>query len=218
MTRANWLRFGIASVVLLISAHLVDRWVYWHVVDTDIYEQDIGRLLRIMGFLPTWLLAGTALVLHDWPARLAGDARSAWHRGILLVGSAVTGGLFAEILKLILRRDRPRAHDGEYVFRAFSDRPFHSGGLAFPSSHVLVAFSAAAMLARLFPRTAPVWFFLATGCAYTRVATRAHFVSDVILAALVGFLVPVFLLRLRWLRARQGTTPPQTPQPTARPA
>jgi undecaprenyl-diphosphatase len=128
------------------------------------------------------------------------------------------GGLLAEILKLILRRDRPRAHDGEYVFRAFSDRPFHSGGLALPSSHVLVAFSAAAMLARLFPRAAPVWFLLATGCAYTRVATRAHFVSDVMLAALVGFLVPVLLLRLRWAREPQDEVVTRTPQPAGKSA
>jgi membrane-associated phospholipid phosphatase len=52
-----------------------------------------------------------------------------------------------------------------------------------------VAFAAAAMLARLFPESALVWYGLALGCALSRVASGAHFMSDVVLAALVGYVV-----------------------------
>jgi membrane-associated phospholipid phosphatase len=52
---------------------------------------------------------------------------------------------------------------------------------------VAVAFAAAAALARLFPDTWLLWYAIAVGCALTRVASGAHFVSDVILAALVGY-------------------------------
>jgi membrane-associated phospholipid phosphatase len=148
-----------------------------------------------MGYLPLWLLLGTALVLHDWPRRTADSIRPALRRGLLLVGGAAVSGIVGELLKLLFRRERPRAHDGEYFFRAFTDRPLHSGGLALPSSHAIVAFGAAAMLARLFPRAAPVWYLLAAGCAFTRVAAGAHFVSDVVVSFLAAWLVVAWLWR-----------------------
>jgi membrane-associated phospholipid phosphatase len=109
--------------------------------------------------------------------------------------AAALGGLAAELLKLLLRRERPEAHAGEYVFRSWSSHPLSTAGLALPSSHALVAFAAAAMLARLYPRASWLWFTLAAGCALTRVLARAHFLSDVTLAAIVGWLVAAGLWR-----------------------
>jgi len=56
------------------------------------------------------------------------------------------------------------------------------------SSHTAVAFGAAAMLARLFPGARIVWYGVAAGCALTRVASGAHFMSDVVVGALLGWL------------------------------
>jgi membrane-associated phospholipid phosphatase len=204
MKRTPWLRWAVAAVVVLIVSHLLDYLVYQHIDNARIYETDMGRLLRVMGFLPTWLLAAAALILNDAPLRRPGRVWPMWRRGVLLVTAVAVGGVAAEVFKLLLRRERPRAHDGEYFFRAFSDRPFSTGGLAMPSSHALVAFAAAAMLAKLFPRAAPVWYLLAAGSAYTRLAARAHFLSDVTLAALLGVLVAELLFRLRWASASQA--------------
>ena len=215
------LRVAAIAVLLLIAAHLLDGWFYAHVVNERVYEEDWGRLLRVMGYAPTWVVAAAALVLHDWPLRTADRVMPAFRRGLLLVGGVAAGGIAAELLKLLFRRERPRAHEGEYFFRAFSDRPLHSGGLALPSSHALVAFAAAAVLARLFPRAAPVWYLLAFGCGLTRVAAQAHFLSDIVMAGVVAWLVVAGLWR--WLDARAaratgGTVrPPNAPVPAAPP-
>jgi membrane-associated phospholipid phosphatase len=107
----------------------------------------------------------------------------------------ISGGV-AEVLKLLFRRERPGLHDGASVFRAFSDRPFSTSALGMPSSHVMVAFAGAVVLARLFPRTAPVAYLLAAGCAATRVLAHAHFASDVVVGALAGWAVGA----LMWTR------------------
>ena len=60
---------------------------------------------------------------------------------------------------------------------------------------MLVAFTAATVLARLFPRTWLLWYLLATGCAVTRILTTAHYLSDTVVAALVGYVVGVLLSR-----------------------
>lgn len=187
--------------MLLLAAVLVDGWAYEHLVVQDVYDEDWGRLLRVMGFWPLWLLMAAALVLHDWPAGGAGVWRGALARGWMLISAVTVSGIAGELLKLLLRRERPRAHAGEYFFRSFTDRPFSSSGLALPSSHAVVAFGAAAMLSRLFPRAAPVWWLLAVGCALTRVMAQAHFVSDVVVSFLVGWVVAAWLWRVKLARS-----------------
>jgi membrane-associated phospholipid phosphatase len=61
----------------------------------------------------------------------------------------------------------------------------------------MVAFGGAAMLARLYPRARWVGYTLAAGCGLSRVLHRAHFLSDVILAAGMSWLV-VALIARRW--------------------
>lgn len=211
----SWLRFLGVGLVLVVVAHVVDGWAYRTLILTDVYEEDWGRMLRVMGFAPFWLLAAIAMIAHDWPAK--GTERPFYHvvmRGWLLIAAVAASGIVGELLKLVFRRERPRAHDGEYFFRAFSDRPLHSGGLALPSTHAIVAFGAATMLARLFPRARPIWYGLAIGCGLTRVLTQAHFVSDIAVAALIAWAVTAWL----WKRheARLARMKVRTPvQPAA---
>jgi membrane-associated phospholipid phosphatase len=211
-------RFLLVAAVSIAAALLLDGWAYHALAVEDVYGGDLGRMFRVMGFVPLWAAAALALALHDRgadahrpdakahrpgaeardpgaeardPGAEARDpgARAWYHRGALLLAAPVGGGIGAEPLKLLLRRERPWAHDGEWVFRAFTERPFSTGGLALPSSHAMVAFAAAFMLARLFPRAAPVWWLLAAGCGLTRVMAGAHFVSDIVVAALGAWLV-----------------------------
>lgn len=177
-------QFLVVSAAALLLAHALDGMAYRHVRVEDIYGEDWGRLLRIMGFLPTWLAVGIALMLEDRTA--VRDAHRS--RGGLLIAGAIAGGVVAELGKLLIRRLRP-GDTGEYAFRSFADRTFSTGGLAMPSSHALVAFGAAAVLSRLFPRAWWIWWGLAAGCGLSRVAAGAHFLSDVVLAAILGWLV-----------------------------
>jgi membrane-associated phospholipid phosphatase len=181
------------SALLLVASLLADRWVFRRVAVPDVYGSDLGRLLRVAGYLPTWLLGAAAFMLHD-RARRPAPVGGPWRRGALLALAPVLGGLGAEGLKLLLRRERPGAHDGAWVFRPFLERPFDTGGLGLPSSHAMVAFAGASMAAALLPRTAPVWLLWAAGCAATRVLTQAHFTSDVVVAGIAGALVTQLLL------------------------
>jgi len=177
----NWIA---AAAVLLMAAHLADWWVYRHVVVPGVNDRDWGRLLRTMGYAPTWGLLALAIWLEgrgreDAPAVAQRRAAGA------VVLAMIVGGLGAELLKLLVRRERPDA-TGLYHFRAYSDRPFYSGGFGMPSSHAAVAFGGAGALHRRFPRAAPVLYALAFGCGMTRILAQAHFLSDVVAGALIG--------------------------------
>ncbi len=201
--RPPFRRFLIVALVAVILAHLGDGWVYRQIALPRFGNNDFGRMLRIQGYLPTWIFVAAALVMTDWPRRATEGLRAVLHRGALLLGSATVGGAVAEVAKVLIRRERPRAGDGAYLFRDWSDRPFVTSSLGMPSSHVLVAFAALAMLVRFFPRARPVWYALAVGCAFTRVAAGAHFLSDVTVAAVLG----IAIAELLWRRFPPPVTP-----------
>ncbi|MCE2941568.1 MAG: phosphatase PAP2 family protein [Gemmatimonadota bacterium] len=192
--RPTSLVLAVLAAAAVAAAIALDRWAFATLVSPGIYDRDLGRLLRVAGFLPTWLLASLAIGLHDRGAAVSLPWRG-WRRGATVVAAAAVAGAAAEVLKLLVRRERPLDHAGAYVFRAWSDRPFSTAGLGMPSSHTLVAFGAAAALGELFPRTRWVWYGLAAGCGLSRVLAQAHFLSDVVVAAVVGTVIGIWLGR-----------------------
>jgi membrane-associated phospholipid phosphatase len=197
--RSAWRVLALTAAAFLLAT-LVDTWVYQNVHHPAVYERDWGRLLRVMGFLGTWFVLAISVRLVE--GRDAAARPRARRRANLLFWSAALGGLGAEIMKLTFRRERPAVHEGLYGFRTFAERTWSTSGLALPSSHAMVAFAGAAMLARLYPRLRWVGYSLAAGCAITRVLARAHFVSDVVLGAGAGWLVG-WLVARRWPSERR---------------
>jgi membrane-associated phospholipid phosphatase len=190
-------RAVVIAVVACLASVMFDRWAYEHLTFASVYEHDWGRLLRVVGYWPTWCVAALALWLNDGTA-------PARRRAVLLLTSPTVAGIAAEAFKLVLRRERPEARHGAYALRAFTDRPFSSAGIGSPSSHAAVAFGGTAILACLFPRARWVWFALAVGCALTRVLARAHFLSDVVGGAILGLAAAAWLYR-RYARAHTRT-------------
>jgi membrane-associated phospholipid phosphatase len=183
------------AIVLMALSLLADGWVAEHVRYGRVYETDWGRMLRTFGYLPFWLLAAIALALNDR------EGREWWRRGALLAAAPTLAGIVGELLKITVRRMRPSETGSTYAFRAFSDHPFSSRGFGFPSSHVIVAFGAAAILSRMFPRARVVWYAAAVGCAVSRLLAHAHYLSDVVAAALIGMAVAALLWRYGALTA-----------------
>lgn len=191
MGDSPYVKGAVVTAVALVAATLVDGWAYESVRLAGVLDEDWGRLLRVMGFMGTWFALALAVGLHDAGVEppLPRPKRRAW---LILLAPALAG-LAAEVLKIVIRRERPALHDGAYGFRPWSERTWSGAGLAFPSSHTAVAFGGAAMLALLFPRARWVGYVLATGCALTRIFAGAHFVSDTVLGAALGWLAAQWL-------------------------
>jgi membrane-associated phospholipid phosphatase len=175
-----WGRWLLASVAAIALAHLLDATA-WRLRLPTVYERDWGRLLRIVGFLPTWGLVALAFWLEQRTNQRRGPGTA------LLLLAPTLGGAAAEVLKLVFRRVRPDPEAFGYLFRAFSDGPWSNRGLGLPSSHALVAFAGAFALARIFPRARWVFYAVAAGCGFTRVLANAHYLSDIVVAASVAW-------------------------------
>lgn len=188
-TRAQWATFVGVAIVAVMLSHWLDEPAWRLLRNERIYENDFGRLLRLIGYLPTWLIVAGACWLTD-------RSRPAWGwRGGLIILAPTVGGALAEVLKMLVRRLRPDATTFGYAFRPYSESFLSTRGLGMPSSHAMVAFAAAAAMSRVFPRTWWLWYLLATGCAITRVMALGHFVSDTVAAAFLGYVAGVLLTR-----------------------
>lgn len=153
-------------------------------------RRDWYQVLRQVGYVPTWLIVGAAMVL-------AGTTR-VWRAGVLVAISAALGGAAAEVVKIVLSRQRPinnGAEDGAYVwgppFELLYDT--HAGNHGLASSHAGVAFGAAFLLAFAFPRAAPLFIALAIGCGVGRMLAGAHFATDVLVAAGLSYALAAWL-------------------------
>jgi undecaprenyl-diphosphatase len=102
--------------------------------------------------------------------------------------------LLASSLKLVFERQRPLATlEGVHVLGP----PIYS--MSFPSGHSITAFAMAGVLLALDRRLGLLWLPVAFFVALSRVYVGAHFPSDVIAGAALGF-IPSYALARRVLR------------------
>lgn len=190
--RFRWSAAGMAVVAIVgfFALLLLDQRLYhlFRVEDKAALERhSLYQLFRQVGYWPTWIAIGMAVGFHDaWRrAKRPPDVRPVERTLPLLIGPG-TAGLAAELLKIVLRRERPDEL-GLAHFRPWSVDTFSGSGLGMPSSHAAVAFGAAFAVARVFPGAVPVVFVLALGCGVTRLLAGAHFATDVYVAAVVAY-------------------------------
>jgi membrane-associated phospholipid phosphatase len=141
-------------------------------------------------------------------AAVAFDARS-WRIVPRLLGGAYLAGLLANATKLILFRIRPEYFDLQQSvwesFQGFSflnaTLPFERMYQSFPSGHTATATGLAIACSRLYPRAS--WFLIAIVClcGLQRMESSAHFLSDVLAGAALGFAAAAFW-EWPWMRSR----------------
>jgi len=188
--RPRTLLFFLAISFGLFAFHLLDRPIWLAVTTEGLRYKDWWQALRVGGFLPGWFFVGLCFYLHD-RARVVAKPL---HRATLIFLGAALGGLAAEIVKEVSRRQRP-GDLGIYTFDWFGMGQKNLGiGLA--SSHAGVAFGGCIMLGWLMPHLRWPLLLLATGCAWTRIQAGAHWTTDVYVAVVLSYGVCWLLWRV----------------------
>lgn len=117
---------------------------------------------------------------------------------IALLAAQLGANVTYAATKFVVRRDRPyiavpRLADqpdatGMDAWRGFSPGNISRDYQSFPSGHSAAAFALAGVLAWYYPRAAAVFWILAVGAATSRVLYLAHWPSDCIAGAGLGYL------------------------------
>ena len=126
--------------------------------------------------------------------RFRGDEH-ARETGILAAEAVVDALVVEQGMKLVFWRERPTADNYRGRFFQGSAGPDSS----FPSSHSMLAWSAAAAMAGEYrsPWVQAGLYTLATGVSLTRVLGQEHFPTDVLVGSATGWLIGHYVIRAR---------------------
>lgn len=131
--------------------------------------------------------SGAGLYLLSFPMH-----NQHWRETGFLAGEAALNSLVtAEALKYSLQRERPDQGTGA--------GPFFNGGTSFPSEHSAAAWSIASVIAHEYPGTLPRVFAygMASAVSFSRIRSRQHFPSDVLVGSVLGYLIAESVYRRR---------------------
>lgn len=108
----------------------------------------------------------------------------------LVMGILITSLLCDGLLKNLIQRQRPFI---DYPIAPLIARP---NSYSMPSGHAATSFAAAVILSHFYPHYTPWFFLLASLIALSRVYVGVHFMSDVVVGALLGIVIALILLFL----------------------
>lgn len=190
--------------------------------------EKIWRVLRDLGEpFVTVILMAAVWIYYPRPRPATGvtgprprlGGVGGWGRSLALSAATVLAGLLGALLRFATGRLRPNgilpdgsANAGQNIWefcRTFAAQPhfpwFTIGGsdLSFPSGHATLAFATAAALGYLSPRGRWLFLTIATGTALSRVIMQAHFYSDVLVGAALGYTLGYWTVRMidHWLQS-----------------
>lgn len=151
-------------------------------------------------FIPAFIIWFGAHVLLRWnKAKNRHRVQYIATQATWLMYCLLFSGFWVQVFKFLFGRQRPKISPNfdPQVFHPFNTHwDFHS----LPSGHTQVLFTVATFLAFLFPRFKYTFYLGAFFMGFTRVMTRDHFYSDVLMGLTVGHLSTVVLLY--WLTRR----------------
>jgi membrane-associated phospholipid phosphatase len=190
----------IPPALLLLSAWLVfpyDSWISLHCHRIPNGEPALLRNIldnvEPFGHAVGVVIASLAVLLLE---------QKQWKTGFSVLGAGVGAGLIADFFKLWVSRVRPRNYD----FATLDPQatltgwmPLFSAGSSsqsFPSAHTATAFGMAVMLSSLYPRGRFLFFLLAIMVMGHRLFSGAHFASDILTGAAIGWIVGMWIVRL----------------------
>lgn len=178
---AEWHQAGWASLAVVGTALVIDRPLRDEMRRHTGNSPFITQVERFGAQYGAGVVGGFyvfgALANDETALRVAQDG---------IAASLIASGIVTPTIKLVAGRSRPRADEGLYNFKPFSD-----GNSSFPSGHTTEAFALASVVAGHYDDTwvACTSYSIAGLVGLARTYHHAHFASDVVAGAMIGTLI-----------------------------
>ncbi|SMC10136.1 phosphatase PAP2 family protein [Nitratiruptor tergarcus] len=180
--------YKIVAVLLIVIASIL--WLDYDVaLFFHNHSYPFFSLITHLGNAVPYLLAGLGAYLFF---RKSDPAKA--KKGLFLFTSVIVAGLITTALKILISRPRPKLFFSEHLT---TPQFFELKGKfwSMPSGHTTTAFAAMVSLGLIFPKYRYIFWFLALLVAASRVVLAQHYISDVLIGALIGTLSAVLLYK-----------------------
>jgi membrane-associated phospholipid phosphatase len=184
--------FGLATAGLIASDKHVAR---------ELTEGPPGNGVKVSRSIS---YAGTSYALFGFAGGLYAVGRlnhndGPRQTGLLALQALVDSTIVVESLKAMTQRERPTQGSEQERLDDATGR-FGAGGDSFPSGHAINSFALASVMAARYPDRPLIKYGaygLATAVSVSRVTSRRHFPSDVVVGGALGYLIGHYVARAR---------------------
>ena len=177
----------VAVAILIVISFLLDRFVSSNIIFLH------NRILDNFLFFITIVSSEVVLFLVLTALLLWGANKRRWILPLWLcfVFSAMT----SFILKITIQRLRPFQLGLISLLPNLIEESYSVWNFSFPSSHSMLAFCMVPILAEQFPKIKKWLILLAIIIAFSRVYFGFHFLSDILVGALIGYGIGTVIVR-----------------------
>ncbi len=181
LQRFAWLTLA-CGALFAFSYVFIDVPVARYFHDSDPLLQRVFAVITRLGEGSVYLLPLGVAILWALGTRQRDLAR----RASFVFAAVAIPGLFADIVKPVFGRARPELLFRDQLFGFTWNGP-HADLWSFPSGHAITVVALGTALYAIYPPLWPAYAALALLVGASRVIIGAHYVSDVIAGAYIGF-------------------------------
>ena len=180
---------AVTLLLIVLSYYFVDIPVAIFCRQIDQNIRQVFDWITALG-VSTWYLVASLCFFVVF--RFYKKNRVYANRALFIFAAVALSGIAANVVKLTVARYRPKLffEKGLYGFDFFNVGYEYN---SFPSGHVVTIFSMAAAMSLFWPKYRMYFFVVAFVVALSRIVLTAHFVSDVIAGAFIGYLTVLLL-------------------------
>ena len=187
LTKKQILLLVCLTLPFFVATYL-DIAVAQFIWDLPKWFKNYFKYVTILGESQWYLILAVAVFALNFHRSHSEKSKKLVNASIFLFAGVAVSGVIAVVAKVIFGKARPPLFFSDDIYGFFGFKTGHEYH-SFPSGHMTTITAVAFVLSSVFPKYTKLWVFTAAMVGISRLMLNAHYLSDVLGGALLGFWV-----------------------------